>query len=240
MTTMLTAKQLQDLLHVDRSTVYRMAEDGRLPALKVGRQWRFPADRVEDWLDEHGVPGVAGVRADSAETDLADALPLTCAQHLQDTFAELLGVMVLITDMAGNPVTTVSAPCGLYEATLPHSLDRCREQWHALAQSIELKPKFTLSHLGLLCIRGLIREGSRLRGVVVLGGIAPEAWPPAADEIARLAAGLGVTEAVFRQHMHEVYVLDSAEKARVQANAQRIADVFSHILNERKQLAAQL
>ncbi len=44
MTEMLTAKDVQELLQVDRSTVYRMAETGKLPCIKVGKQWRFPAD----------------------------------------------------------------------------------------------------------------------------------------------------------------------------------------------------
>ena len=48
MTTYLTAKDLQDLIRVDKSTIYRMAEDGRLPAVKVGRQWRFPEREVPD------------------------------------------------------------------------------------------------------------------------------------------------------------------------------------------------
>ena len=46
MNTFLTSQEMQELINVDRSTVYRMAEDGRLPGVKVGRQWRFPADRV--------------------------------------------------------------------------------------------------------------------------------------------------------------------------------------------------
>ncbi|MCU0263881.1 MAG: helix-turn-helix domain-containing protein, partial [Candidatus Nanopelagicales bacterium] len=48
---LLTALEVQELLHIDRSTVYRMAEDGRLPAIRVGRSWRFPADRIEALLD---------------------------------------------------------------------------------------------------------------------------------------------------------------------------------------------
>ena len=43
---LLTARQVQDVLHIDRSTVYRMAEDGRIPAIKVGKQWRFPSDEI--------------------------------------------------------------------------------------------------------------------------------------------------------------------------------------------------
>ena len=50
MVTFLTTREMQDLINVDRSTVYRMAEDGRLPGIKVGRQWRFPAARVAEQL----------------------------------------------------------------------------------------------------------------------------------------------------------------------------------------------
>jgi excisionase family DNA binding protein len=52
MSEMLTAKEMQDLLQVDRSTIYRMAESGKLPAIKVGKQWRFPSEQVDSWF--HG------------------------------------------------------------------------------------------------------------------------------------------------------------------------------------------
>ena len=39
----LTTQDVQQLIRVDKSTIYRMAESGRIPAIKVGRQWRFPA-----------------------------------------------------------------------------------------------------------------------------------------------------------------------------------------------------
>ncbi len=46
----LTAKQVQELLHVDRTTIYRMLKDGRLTGIKVGQQWRFSASEVDDLL----------------------------------------------------------------------------------------------------------------------------------------------------------------------------------------------
>ena len=45
---LLTAKQVQDLLHVDRTTIYRMLKDGRLNGVKVGKHWRFSAQEVND------------------------------------------------------------------------------------------------------------------------------------------------------------------------------------------------
>ena len=228
---MLTAKDLQDLLHIDRSTVYRMAEDGRLPALKVGRQWRFYPGQIDTWL---GQQGQALDRLAPAVADLTQELPLACVQLIQDTFAELLGVMLLVTDMQGNPVTQISHPCGLYEALLPNSLEKCREQWRALADAIELKPRFEVSHLGLLCIWGLIRDGAQLKGVLVMGGIAPSVWPPTPAQIERISAELGVSPQCFAPHSAEVYRLNDAQKLQAQTYVQRIADIFSHILRERK------
>ncbi len=44
-----------------------------------------------------------------------------------------------------------------------------------------------LSEMGLLCARGLIRAGAELKGMVVVGGIAPDNWPPDPEQIADLA-----------------------------------------------------
>ncbi len=56
MTDLLTTKELQAILHVDRTTIYRMAESGRLPAVKVGDQWRFPRQQIDGWLRQtHGL-----------------------------------------------------------------------------------------------------------------------------------------------------------------------------------------
>lgn len=50
-TDMLTAREIQERLQIDRSTIYRMAEAGQLPAIKVGKQWRFPADQFQHWYE---------------------------------------------------------------------------------------------------------------------------------------------------------------------------------------------
>ena len=47
---LLTTTQVQDLLQVDRTTIYRMVESGRLPAIRVGKQWRFSRPEIERWL----------------------------------------------------------------------------------------------------------------------------------------------------------------------------------------------
>ncbi len=61
--TFLSTQQVQDLLDVDASTIYRMAADGRLPAVRIGRQWRFPADEIEAMLRPATVSNGAAAKA---------------------------------------------------------------------------------------------------------------------------------------------------------------------------------
>jgi hypothetical protein len=96
------------------------------------------------------------------------------------------------------------------------------------------------SSLGLLCTRGLVRIGTELKGMVVMGGIAPDAWPPPPDVVRAIAARHGVTPEVFEAHLHEVYHIDAAQRARLLLLVQRIANVVAHIANERVILVDKL
>lgn len=46
----LTADDVAALLRVSAKTVKRLAGDGRIPAQRVGRAWRFSRVAVLDWL----------------------------------------------------------------------------------------------------------------------------------------------------------------------------------------------
>ncbi len=244
MAKMLTAKEMQTLLHVDRSTIYRMAEAGQLPAVKVGKQWRFPADLVEGWLRTQTTASVPSLQpgVDALTGDFASLLPLECVQLIQDTFADALGVMIVVTDMQGNPVTRVSHPCGLFTAIsqVPDAVQKCIESWHDLATTIDLEPKFTRSRLELLCARGMVRVGTELKGMVVVGGIAPDDWPPSPDKVQAMADEFGVHPEVLSAHLTEVYYLDEAQRAWVLSFVQRIANIVSHIADERNTLVGKL
>ncbi len=245
MADMLTAREMQELLQVDRSTIYRMAEAGRLPAVKVGKQWRFPGDLVNSWLNQQAAtaslhPQPALSQANHA--DIGSLLPLACVQLIQDTFAEALGVMLVTTDMAGNPVTEISHPCGLFQAISerPDAVRKCIEGWHSLANAIELEPKWMVTHLGLLCARGLIRVGAELKGMVVMGCVAPDDWPPSPDKITAMAAELGMKPDTLKTHIDEAFLLDKAEQARVLGFVQRIANIVAHVATERNTLMGKL
>jgi excisionase family DNA binding protein len=46
----LTVEQAADLLRIPHSTVYKLAELGKMPAQKVGRHWRFHRNTLVDWI----------------------------------------------------------------------------------------------------------------------------------------------------------------------------------------------
>lgn len=48
----LTINELSDYLRVSRSTLYKLAQEGRVPCQKVGRHWRFRKETIDRWLDQ--------------------------------------------------------------------------------------------------------------------------------------------------------------------------------------------
>lgn len=240
MTEMLTAKDMQSLLHVDRSTIYRMAEAGQLPAVKVGKQWRFPGDRVESWLRVKDLAGLP--QASPHGDDLAATLPLDCVQLIQDAFAEVLGVMLVVTDLDGQPVTAVSHPLPIYrllaETQAGHSL--CHDKWRELGQMPALEPRFMPGLAGLLCARALVRMGNQLKGMVVVFGVAPPEWPPTPQAIQELARTLNISSERLHSALEDVRVLSPDEQKKVLVTVQRIADILAHISSERLALLERL
>ena len=50
---LLTAKEVADLIQVDRSTVSRWAKAGTLPSLKIGDLLRFRPSDIEAFINAH-------------------------------------------------------------------------------------------------------------------------------------------------------------------------------------------
>jgi len=48
-----TIAQVAEYLNVDKFTIYRLIANGKLPAFKVGNQWRFKKSLIEKWLKEN-------------------------------------------------------------------------------------------------------------------------------------------------------------------------------------------
>jgi len=45
-----TIKDVAEQLGLHKTTIYRLAKKGELPAFKVGNQWRFDKNILEEWI----------------------------------------------------------------------------------------------------------------------------------------------------------------------------------------------
>jgi excisionase family DNA binding protein len=50
MTNWLTLEEASQYLKMGKSTLYDLARKEKLPAHKMGREWRFDADELDRWL----------------------------------------------------------------------------------------------------------------------------------------------------------------------------------------------
>jgi excisionase family DNA binding protein len=48
----LTIDELAEYLKISKSTLYKLAKEGKLPGQKVGRHWRFHRDVIDRWLGQ--------------------------------------------------------------------------------------------------------------------------------------------------------------------------------------------
>jgi excisionase family DNA binding protein len=52
MATVMTLEEVAEFLHVHPSTIYRLLKDKRIPAFKIGSDWRFNLESIEKWVKE--------------------------------------------------------------------------------------------------------------------------------------------------------------------------------------------
>lgn len=243
---LLTTKQLQDLLQVDRITIYRMLNDGRLQGFKVGGQWRFSRRDIEQWIREQRAS--LQVRepptTDSELHPSPEALPISCIQAIQNIFAEALGVGAVTTAVNGTPITTIANLCEFCERILDTEggQQRCVHSWRAAAQSVGSTPQLAICHAGLCYVWGRILIQGEFVAAIHAGQFLdrpPEDgdWP---RRIAELAAATGLDPTELRSCLERVPVLDERRREQVPRLLQRTAVTFSEIGEERLSLLGRL
>lgn len=48
----LTVEELAAYLKMSRTKLYAMTQKGEIPASKIGNQWRFDRDKIDEWMNE--------------------------------------------------------------------------------------------------------------------------------------------------------------------------------------------
>ncbi len=242
MSELLTTRELQNLLKVDRITIYRMLEQGRLPGFKVGGQWRFSRREIEEWLEaQRDALALADETAAPAPAESVP-LPLRCVQNVQDVFAEALDIAAVTTDLAGNPLTRASHPCAFCDAVLStaEGRRRCAETWRAGAGASS--PVVRPCHAGLRCVSVLVRAGGSPVAVFSACQFAEAngAGEGGIPDVRPLAAALGLDAEDLMARRAAVRALGPSEVSRVARLVQRMSVTLAEIGDERLALLGRL
>lgn len=156
----LTTEEVLEYLQVNLRTVYRLIKAGKIPAVRVGRQWRFRKRDIDAWLETQRIRG-ARVKNVPDEPQ-ADAVPhparvlvVDDEEPIRDLLARTLALAQYEVDVAKDGQT---------------AMDRMRMVQYDLL----------ITDLRMPGVDGLnvIREARRLRAdipVIILTGYSSEA-----------------------------------------------------------------
>ena len=252
---LLTSKQVQEWLLVDRTTVYRMLSDGRLKGTKIGHQWRFRREDVlallsgdaSDAFSRSLPPGprpdqssAAAPGTTSAAGDYIgeDPLPLECVQAVQDVFAEVAQVGAVTADPEGRPLTEISNACAFCRLVLstPSGRRACMASWRKLAQDTEPRPRFVDCHAGLQYARGRIElDEGELSAVLIAGQFYDQRPGPEVEarRVEQLARMHGLDSVALAHAAAEIRVLDDRMQGQIGRWLERVAQTFEDIGRER-------
>lgn len=243
MSDLLTVKQLQDLLQVDRVTIYRMLSDGRLPGFKVGGQWRFSQEAIDEWLSSQQ-PEPEPHRPVAQPPTAEQTIPLACIQPVQDIFAYATEVGALITDLTGAPLTQLSNCadfCRLILST-PQGQAQCQTSWQTLAVDPDDHRQAHRCHAGLCYLCRPVKVDQEPVAVAFCGQYLPAGGHPTGD-LAEVADRCGLDQSALVE-----LKAAAAALTRLQANQitklnellDKAGDAFSHIAQERHNFTERL
>jgi excisionase family DNA binding protein len=240
---LLTTKQLQELLQIDRVTVYRMLKDGRLDGVKIGNQWRFPRQEVEALLSG-GTSSEVTSSVPETPPFSTEVIPLNCIQAMQDVFADMAGVGAVTTDADGQPLTELSNCsrfCRLIQSS-KSGYEGCIASWRKLADQTQRTPTFVNCHTGLQYARAGIEVNGRLEGMLVAGQFYAEPASPAEEQarLKELADKYDLELEALAKAAQEISVLDDHQRAWIGVWLEKVAHTFEQVGRERADLMNRL
>jgi len=80
MAELMTVEEVARYLRVTEKTIYRLVKRRRIPASKVGHQWRFEKSSIDEWLRQNSV----GTRATILVVDDEEMIRLLFKETLED------------------------------------------------------------------------------------------------------------------------------------------------------------
>jgi excisionase family DNA binding protein len=224
----LTTRQVQDILKVDRITVYRMLQDGRLKGVKIGQQWRILKSEVERLL---------GRFPSTVEEAPETTFPIHCIQTIQNLFSSVAQLSARLLNLQGEVITEVSLPCSICEALAESESgwEACRESCAMIARQASAGARHFACHAGLSYAGSLIHDRGEIAGLFLVG---PFYWqmPDAGEQDAvlrRLAQTHGLSLDSLKAAADSIPVIQTHQRAQLDSWPTAAARAVESILQER-------
>jgi len=162
--TFLTTEEVLEYLQVNLRTVYRLIKAGKIPAVRVGRQWRFRKRDIDAWLDSQRPRGGSRAAA-AAPTAASPSRPATGAVRPR----------VLVVDDEASIRDLLSKTLALAE----YDVDVAPDGRSALERMRMYPYDLLIADLKMPGMDGLtvIREAKRYKGdlpVIIITGFSTE------------------------------------------------------------------
>jgi excisionase family DNA binding protein len=239
MSELLTTKQLQELLKIDRVTVYRMLNDGRLKGVKIGNQWRFPQNEIDRLMGEEREI----TEPESNDEALTD-FPSDCVLKVQEIFAGIIGIGAITVTLRGDALTepTYSNPfCKLMLAS-PSGRQACQASWRKIALRTTGEPPFQVCHAGLCYQRSIINLDDQPAAWLVAGQfyINPPDRDTEKERLEQLSNKHNIPLSQLTEAAWKIPVLKKYQQEQVQEWTPKVANTINSILCERSDLMNRL
>jgi excisionase family DNA binding protein len=106
----LTTEEVLEYLQVNLRTVYRLIKAGKIPAVRVGRQWRFRKRDIDAWLDSQRTQSggnAAAPPAAPARQGRARVLVVDDEASIRDLLSKTLALAEYDVDTAADASTAL-------------------------------------------------------------------------------------------------------------------------------------
>jgi len=107
----LTTEEVLEYLQVNLRTVYRLIKAGKIPAVRVGRQWRFRKRDIDAWLDsqrtQSGGGGTAAATVQANRQGRARVLVVDDEASIRDLLSKTLALAEYDVDTAADASTAL-------------------------------------------------------------------------------------------------------------------------------------
>jgi excisionase family DNA binding protein len=94
----LTTEEVLEYLQVNLRTVYRLIKAGKIPAVRVGRQWRFRKRDIDAWLESQRPRQARGVAAPATRTPAASGRPRVLVVDDEAAIRDLLSKTLALAE----------------------------------------------------------------------------------------------------------------------------------------------